>query len=404
MNRIREEYVRDRIGIAAVVYAIYCALLPLNMILNFTGITVNKYFGIVAAAFFIIDIIRERKTKLNSEYLFFILFLLWGWISLAWTVSFARSISQLITFTSLVLITELGLLRGFNEREIKLIKYAMIISSAFIIFFLAPNINVSYTRMTLESSAGAADHNGLAANIVFSLVIAVNEIKYERKKWLKIICIICTVSMSISVLLIASRGSYIAAIVSIFLYFIFERYDSPKSFTANYVIKWLLIVLIVVGIGFVIFRFVPIPALNRLRAEHLFENSGYGRTNLWSAALQALWDSVFRVIFGYGFGTEGYVTVIYTGIYAGIHNVYLEYWATTGIIGLTLMLIMMVRPLVYARRNKDNLSFALVVALLIICFPLGFLNNKGAWNVLMLAYIGLQNTKPKGIEAHDRSD
>ena len=34
---------KEKIGLDAVVFAIYCAMAPLNMILNFTGATINKY-------------------------------------------------------------------------------------------------------------------------------------------------------------------------------------------------------------------------------------------------------------------------------------------------------------------------------------------------------------------------
>lgn len=385
-----DSIINERIGIATIVYGVYCALLPLNMILNFTGFTINKYIGILASAFFLLDIIRKRAFELKTTYLIILMFMFWSWLTLVWSVDFSRSVSQLTTLSSLIIITIMGLLRDFNQKEITFLKYCMIIPASLIVAYLAPNKAVSYSRATLQSSAGSADHNSLAANILFPLIICVNGIKYEQKKWVKIINVICAISMVISLLLIASRGSILAAVGAFIVYFYYERKDEGMQINYRNLIKRLAVAFIVIGIGYYILNTIDLPALSRLKWDQLFANSGYGRTNLWAAAWRALWDSILRVIFGYGYGTETSVTFKYTGRLAGIHNVYLEHWATTGIIGLTILLSLFVKTTIYARKNKDNLSVALMIALMIICFPLGFLTNKGAWNIIMFAYIGLQ--------------
>lgn len=381
---------QNRISLTAIVYGVYCALLPLNMILNFTGFTVNKYVGILASGLILIDIVRRHSFALKKDYVIYIIFLIWAGITTAWTVDSTASSNAFSTLFNLVMLTILGLIRGFNRSEIKLIKYFMIIPSAVLFFYLAPNLNVSYTRMTLQTSAGAADQNSLALNLVFPLIMAIDEFKHNSNKIVKVINATCILLMVISLLLIASRGGILSAALSSVIYFYLEGKKEGKNITVSMLIRRIMIVLIVIAAGGWVIRNIEFSAISRLKLSVIMSDRGMGRLDIWKGFWKAIWDNPLRFLFGYGYGTEGWIGRHFVGETIGAHNVYLEHWATMGIGGLTLLFVMYYRPIITALKRKDSTSFACMVALMIGCLTLGFLSNKGSWNIIMLCLLGLQ--------------
>lgn len=47
---MRSTRIDTGISIDAVLFAVYCALAPMNMVMNFSGATINKYVGLLVAA------------------------------------------------------------------------------------------------------------------------------------------------------------------------------------------------------------------------------------------------------------------------------------------------------------------------------------------------------------------
>lgn len=389
--QIKSEERTDKLSLTAVVYAIYCALLPLNMILNFTGVTINKYVGIVVSGLFAFDIISRHLLRIKKKYGAFLVFFLWALITGVWTIDDAATFGAMSTLFNLVMLTVLGLIRGFNRREITIIKYFMVIPSALIYFYLAPNLSISYTRLTLQTSAGVADQNSLAANLVYPLIIAIDEIKHRDNKLLKGANAVCALLICLNLLLIASRGGILSAAISLAFYFFLECRNRKKNLTSTILLRRLIVGLVVISTGNWILQNVELPALNRLQFSEISSDRGMGRFDIWRGFWNAIWENPFRYIFGYGYGTEVAISRRFVGQTIGAHNVYLEHWATMGTIGFVIMLVMFFRPLKNALISHDSLASSCMVALLVACLPLGFLQNKGAWNIMMLSFIGLQS-------------
>lgn len=86
-NSVLVNQKKERIGISAMVYGIYCALLPFNMILNFTGFTINKYIGILASLLMIISVLRKHSFSIKKEYTIYVVFLCWAFITIVWSIN-----------------------------------------------------------------------------------------------------------------------------------------------------------------------------------------------------------------------------------------------------------------------------------------------------------------------------
>ena len=386
------------IRLSAIIYAIYCALLPLNKVLNFTGFTINKYVGMIAALSFFLSIYKKNKLLfLDKRCICILLFAIWCLTTTLWSLNSDYTIHQMVTLLSLVSLTIFGVMFKFNPQEIRLIKYSMIFTTAVLVLYLAPNTDISVSRATIQTVAGTADQNGLAANIVFSFLMCIDESIHSERKFEKVLFSSVSAMIFIELLLIASRGALAATFLSLIIY-IYQHVNKIGSKVSLFS----LFKIIVISIGILvlinyILNNVELPALDRLSMKAIQEDGGTGRFYIWQNIIEVLLNNPLRLLFGYGFGTEGYITQSLFGVYEGIHNVYLEFLATTGIIGFILVLTIFYNCYKSAKLHYDYVSLALIVALMAICFPLGFFLDKGAWNVFLLTMTGLNMYKEEEV-------
>lgn len=250
----------------------------------------------------------------------------------------------------------LGLLRGFNAKEIIYIKYCMIIPAAILFFYLAPNMDVSYTRATLQTAAGTADHYSLAANLVFPLLMSIDELRKRNNKALKIVNGVCCFLIISGILMIASRGAIAAAVISIIVYFSLEWKEAGKHIKIATLLRGVVVAAAVIFLGHYLIQHIDLPALTRLQFSAISSDKGTGRLDIWRGFIDAATDNIFRMLFGYGYGTEADISYQFINQKVDAHNVYLEHLATVGLIGLTILLKMIWIPLKRAIKAKDYLS------------------------------------------------
>lgn len=382
---------KEGIEIDAVVYALYCAILPLNMILNFTGATINKMIGVVAAGIICVRLVAQKKTAIKyTEMLTAIFFGLWSFMTSAWSVETNTTIQFLITLASLLLLYLVTIMRGFSEAELRLIKNAMILASSILILFLAPNVSVSTTRLTLKTSAGGADHNGLAANILFAFWMAVDQFQETNSKGGKVVYVVAVFLMLISLFLIASRGSFVALVLSALVYFVIYKGKRLKLTSWIMIIAVVAVMLIVVGDNSVMF--------SRLNPAKMLEDGQSGRLMIWENTIDTIFADIPHFLFGYGYGCEAPVSFLSMGNRYGIHNIYLELWATVGLVGLGLFLAFLWQLYRKAKMRADHLAIALLVSFAVVGLFLGFSRDKGAWNVFALASLGCGHERLRSVK------
>lgn len=372
---------KSGIGFDTVIYALYCAILPLNMILNFTGATINKMIGIVAAGCICVRLFVQKKTEIRAKEVLTILFFgLWAFVTSTWSIEVDTTIQFLITLASLLLLFLVTVIRGFSEAELRLIKDAMIFASAVIMIFLAPDVSVSATRLTLKSSANGADHNGLAANILFAMWMAVDRIQQCNGKLGKVLYGTALVSMLASLFFIASRGAFVALVVSALVYFVVCKGKRLKLTTWVLIAGMVALVLVVVGDNSVM--------LSRLDPAKMLEDGQSGRLMIWDNTLDTIFADIPHLLFGYGYGCEAPISFLSMGERLGIHNIYLELWATMGLVGLVIFLVFLWQLYRKAKVRGDHLAIALLLSFVVVGMFLGFSKDKGAWNALALVCLG----------------
>lgn len=372
----------NKVGVGAIIYAVYAAIIPLNMIMNFTGATINRYVGMLVIVVFMAEISVGKTVYLKRSALKYLLLYIWCVLTIAWSINRNRTESQLFTFSFLIVILILSNIRDFSQKELELIKNSMVVSSAFIFFYLAPNLEISYSRGTLTSSAGSADANGLAANLLFCLWIGIHLLMKSRNRLLKVFYSICCLSILGSIFSTGSRGAILALVISAI---VVSRKWIAKRLRAltikDAITAFLVVSLLICGVKFILHN-TNVNVIERISLAALKSDGGSGRAEIWRGVFRVMLDHPIRSIIGFGFGCEGHVCDLALGVYSGIHNVYIEYWATTGLVGLTMVLYVFYRKVQLLRSRM--LSEALLVSLMVLCVPLGFFMDKGTWNVLLL--------------------
>lgn len=377
---------KERINLDALIYGVYAAIIPMNMIMNFSGAaTVNKQLGIIAAAAMILFMLFQRKMRyLRNPNWGFIFFALYSVFSSAWSISFAETISALTTLLSLILIYLVGKMREFNSKEVWVIVVLMIVAAAVMPFFMGINTAVSYSRGTLMNENGAADQNGLACNLVFVAILALNGFFISEKKVVKYAFAVATGLIVIAVFMTGSRGALIGLGLAMVYYLTKEFPELKKSRSF-----WGTVILIIIA-GIMVFRYLDnnlnAAILRRFSLATILYDRGSGRIDTWKNIIHILWDNPIRSIFGWGYGTQKTVYASYYGVGNASHNAFLQIWIDVGLVGVIAFISGIIKFWKEAKECNCIVSNALWLALFATFMTLTFGTNKGAWNVFLLMY------------------
>lgn len=384
---------KERINLDALIYGVYAAIIPMNMIMNFSGAaTVNKQLGMIAAAVMILFILFQRKMRyLKNPNWGFIVFALYTVLSSAWSISFSETISALTTLLSLVLIYLVGKMREFNSKEVWVVVVLMIAAAAMMPFFLGVNTAVSYSRGTLMNENGAADHNGLACNLAFCAILALNGYFISEKKVVKYAFAVATGLIVIAVFMTGSRGALAGLGIAI-VYYLLKAFPELRSRHS----VWgtvILVTVAVVALFYYLENNLSAAILRRLSLGTILYDRGSGRLDTWKNIFHILWDNPIRALVGWGYGTQKTVLANYYGVGHASHNAFLQMWIDVGLVGMIAFLVGMIKFWKEALQKRVNVVNALWIALFVTLMTLTFGTNKGAWNVFLLMYLYTINTR-----------
>ena len=374
------------IGFDSIIYGIYASIIPLNMIMNFTGATINKLVGIVASGLMILHVVFRGKYKhyKNPNY-GLIIYVFISVISVAWSINQSLSLFAMRTLFSLILIYVAGKMREFNYRELFVICVEMIIVAAIIPFFFNIDTTVSYSRSTLVNDNGSADQNGLAFNLVFVAILALDLFFSLGNKMLKVLMAIATILILIGIVLTGSRGALVGLFSSL-LFYLIKKFPSLKKKKSFWGTVLLIVLAFIIGIYY-LENIISDALLRRFSLESLIHDRGSGRLDIWLRGLDLIVSNPLRCLFGFGYGTQKYVFYESFGYYAAAHNVFLQVWFETGIIGLFFFVWGLFKFWMMAIKQKNYVSNALWIAMFFALFTLNFGTNKGTWNIFLLIYL-----------------
>lgn len=250
-------------------------------------------------------------------------------------------------------------------------------------------------------------YNGLLGNpngigsycTVFSILLAAALFHYPNlfsKSELLLIIIV----IALSVLLSSSRN----AIFSILIFLFFKRF-----YKISYLVGFVIVI-----ISALLFQIVSqnLPQIiaslglgSYFRVQHL--DDGSGRLIAWSFGWQEIQNNF---LFGRGFAYEEYFfflnkeTLSQEGHQGGIHNTYLSTWMNTGLTGLILFLVALLRSFFKAAANCYLALPALFAILFSIMFESWFVGSLNPFTIIALLIITtLQFKKTDGAAKEENT-
>ena len=376
----------NKIGFAAIIFAIYAALTPVHQALFLSpGNTVNKYI-----AFALMLAIVFRMKSFNKELVYRLIpFVIWIAVTLLWAPS--HSLMNLKTVGSHILLLVFCCSTVWRKLELDLIRKSLVISSVvFSIMLILSQMNEEVRRSTITFGLNEkeTDPNCLAANIGIGLIFALSYIFISRGKLKKILMLACVLVILLGIFSTGSRSALIAVAIAS-LYFVFSASKKQRLKVGS-------IIGLVLGVALFVFYVFNGGGIlgdyvsSRNVDTEAVEFGGNGRIEILGQYLAVLAKMPLVALAGYGFPQS---STLYSEYYMtkwppATHNDYLYIICSCGIIGLIFAFVFVRYIWKEAKKKANTTGMACMVLALIMSVTLNFFDTYGWWNALIFAYIG----------------
>lgn len=189
------------------------------------------------------------------------------------------------------------------------------------------------SRTSLTILGTATDPNEFASIFIVPVAIATYYIIYAKKNTEKIFSLAIIIGSIYVIIMSGSRGGLFSVLLTLFITLLLYLRPSIKTFIG------IIVCILIIATVFIywILPNIPQDLLIRFSLDTLESDGGSGRSSLWKAALQKVWDgSVLRIISGYG---QYGIFINGTGT---MHNQLLQNLTNYGVIGLVLYIFLLV--------------------------------------------------------------
>lgn len=373
------------IRLEAILLAIYFALIPLENVLTASiGGSVNKYIGILIIGLIVLKHVKNGKIVFR-DYLPIICFLGFATLSLLWSIGAENSYMSILF--NMTLCTFIFIQAPLKRSELSLIYYAIVIAGVILALIMltggkATVINsISGGRMTLIFGGLIIDNNNLAVSISLCAIIAFSLFYNTKAPFWKVVWLISFFLISVAVFYTGSRGGLLALVVGLALY-IWKAGEGIRFRT------------VIIGAGTILIfgiigqYFLSGGLLQRFSLQSILESGGTGRTRIWREALISFSrDSLFRQLFGYGFGTFGKTQGLFWNHYTASHNDFIGMLIELGITGLILFVVIWINLLKKAIKDKNWISLGLLVVVFVGSLSMEMIIKKMLWLVWYLVLL-----------------
>lgn len=271
-------------------------------------------------------------------------------ITIFWSENPASGKSQIVGLVEVFLVTTLMLNETYTKKSRILAEKAFLISGlvyfAFALFFTVDQIYTGRKIITF-GTYGSVDPNEWCAYLIVPIVVVTSRLYEDRSIYKKIFYIVYILLTLYLALMEGSRGGLLAILVTL-LFVICKRTQLRTQTIFGGL--FLLVTLFFVTYNFILPK-IPASVLSRFTVQGITAYGGAGgRGELWKEIIVFLNDHIGRLIAGnglYGAKSVPYVT----------HNQYLQILLDTGIIGLVLYIVLLIRIYKNAK-NKGLLETA----------------------------------------------
>ena len=371
------------IRLEAILLALYCALIPLeNVLAASIGGSFNRYIGIVIIAVIILRNARRRYLNV-TDYETIGLFCLLAILSFAWSIGAGNSyLSILINMTVCTLVF---IQFPLNQKEVALIHNAIVLAGVILALIMltggrATTINtISGGRMTLVFGGLMIDNNNLAVSISIPAIIAFSKLYEKRNNVFRAAFLISFFLITIAIFYTGSRGGLIAEIAGLAILI----WKSGKGVRLRNIIIG---AVAIIAFAVIVQNFLTAGLVARFSIQDVIASGGTGRTRIWRDALEGYSrSSIFRQMFGYGFGAFGSALRSFSGYSTASHNDFIGILVELGIVGIVIYIVLWVKLFKKTVVDKNWLVLSLLVVILVGSLSMEMIIKKMLWLVRYMA-------------------
>lgn len=335
----------------------------------------TKFYLLMVLALFMYS--ARFRLKINSFWMFYLAWFFFKFVSIAWSSMSNNDFkTHLLSQIGMVLFV-IVMVGGDQSRELihAILQTNLWISFLFgvlSIFFRGSFISEEFvSRQVLTLFGQQNDPNNCAAFLLVGITLGLYSATIERKK-LMVNGLI--VAINIYALLLTSSRAGFLTLGAIIVCIVFLPQPNQELELKKAIQKILLIVLIIVIAVALVQRFLPQTNIDRLLNWNEYE-SGSGRDIRWERAIQLFMQ---RPLFGWGWG--GYNTGV-----GAIHNTFLTSLCDIGVIGTLFFVIPIFMVAIEALRQRNILSFLILVTGVLPAFVLDAINKRFFWNAIVFS-------------------
>lgn len=373
---------------------IFAFLIPFGSVLAIgdSGYTVNWILGAAAGAvLFAFGLLNNRLQAPPRITLWWALFILWGGVTLLWTLDPAKGLVRFASAGCLVLLYLVVVSIGIDEREFRAVILLAIAGGVVAAGYTLREFNQGYSffsRASLMLNGQEANPNELADTLLMPFSLSLGWCLSARNLLNRTLSLAAGGLIAFCLFLTMSRGSLVALAVLLLVYLVRLRVKSR--------------IVIPIAITSALIAF--LPNLFFLRLQDSVASRGQGRWDIFIVTTH-----VIRQYGILGAGLESFRTAytkfagfapIFRGFNRDPHNIYLQVWAELGIVGLMLFLGAIwwqLRGLHRAYRERGGSGDYLFIAIEAACcaelvhgFSANILWSKEFWFAWMLAALAVQ--------------
>lgn len=380
-----------RIRFIVILIGIYSALIPLENIwaASFGG-TITKYIGLGIMGILCLYVCRVNNLKLYiGPTTILLIWSLYALISRLWA-PFPQSNSYVSILINMIVFTILLIQYPVTKREMSFIKFAIVIVGVILSFIILSGNqmvdinNISGGRVTLTIGGLVADNNNLAASLCVPIICSFafaysKDVTFKQK----ILFYSFFAIMVFALLMTGSRGGLLALVAGMSV-FLLKANGGIKIRTV------LLGAFLVVVLSFVLQNYLSSALSSRFTLQSVIESGGTGRIDIWKRALNIFSSSnVFRMLFGYGFGSFPDVLSRYSGWYVASHNDFIGVLLDLGILGLVLFLLLWRKMISHCYHGERYTELGILVAMLVSSMSMEMTIKKMFWLAVYLVFVNL---------------
>lgn len=350
------------------------------------SLPISRILGVLLIVAGLGSMLRGRSIKLRNPSLMLflaVLFVFWAVLSNLWTINVSRGLTQSLIYVQLVIMVWLiwELCRTKKQHLILVQAFvlgAYVLAGSTVYGFLTnpfePNSMQSMERYT----GIGGNPNDIGAIMALALPMAWHLSLLQRSGWLRWLNLSYLPVAVLGVVLTASRGGAVIAVVGL----------AAIPLTYNYANRSRRIVFAVaLGImAIVVFNLVPPENFLRLAATsaEISEGNVSNRSQIWQAGLEAYSE---QPLLGVGVGSFSQATTPFLGYRAVAHNVFVNILTEMGVVGLTLFVSLILVTLLPLLRlpAPDRIVYSFLwLALVISLLPSNHEDAQHVWALLVI--------------------